>query len=348
LTFTHSVVTINIMPTMTLRRNWVTVTTLAFSVAAGVSAGDAKDLSLDNPLNPQASIYWCPNRTPDRQYAANPEPGCTPLVEKEEKDKAAAPGKKAIERAPIKAQDIQSEVSKFLEQARQFFACCASDPGSLGDLEELEDQASHLLRFMEQSGFLNIGTGQRGITLSQLVAPVARTRDDLRKLKKRLQSLDQAYEKMGTSDYETAGREQRQIQGEEASLQHEFKPSKLPQSAPTGTDIGAPGTTQGPPASTLPSRVGTTIEDTTLRNAFGADIGDVGSPGSDQRRDLRPRMGLGTQDTTLPTRSGTATGDTTLSNTTGFEIGTSQGPTGSSSLPSRAGPAIGDSSLNRR
>lgn len=337
-----------IMLTMTLCMKRVSVATLAFSVAAGVSAVDAKDLNLDNPLNPQASIYWCPNRTPDRQYAANPEPGCTPLVEKEEKPKVAVPGKKAVERAPIKAQDIQSEVSKFLDQYRRFLDCCASDPGSLGDLEELEDQASHLLRFMEQSGFLNIGTGQRGITLSQLVAPVARTRDDLRQLKNRLRSLDKAYEKLETSDYETAGREQRRIQGEEASLQQEFKPTKLPQSAPTGTDIGAPGTTQGPPASTLPSRVGTANDDTTLRNAFGADIGEVGAPGSDQRRDLQPRKGLGTQDTTLPTRSGTATGDTTLSNTTGFEIGTPQGPTGSSSLPTRAGPAIGESSLNRR
>lgn len=329
-------------------------TALGFSLGLLVpllwSVGEAKDFNPDNPLNQPPTLYWCPNNPLDRQYVSTSQPGCTALVEEEKKEekKADKKGKQPKTRAPLTTQDIQGQVAKFLQNYRTFLNCCASDVAALDELEDLEEEASHILKFVQQSGFVNMGTGQRGMTLSQIIPPVAQARDDLRKIKMRQRALDKEYEKVEGLDYEPAAREHRRLREEEAAISKDFRPVIPPQSAPTGADIGGPGTTQGPPATTLPNRVGTTIEGTTLRNAFGTDIGEVGSPDSDQSKDLHPRMGLGTHSTTLPARMGTATQDTTLQNTTGFGIGAQEGPTGSSSLPSRAGPHIGDSTFNRR
>lgn len=326
---------------------------LAAAIAgpAWLAPGHAAELNPKNPLNPPATIYWCPSRTPDRQYSANPDPGCSPLLGKDEKsfkEKRRPPGKPVPEKERIKIQDIQAETGKFLDRYRQFLDCCADDPGSLADLDELEDEALHLLRSMQETGFLNMSTSQRGFTASQIIRPVALARDHLRRLRGRLVDLDEARERLDRQDYEAAGRERRRIQEEESRLKEEFRPVPPPRSAPTGTDLSDPDRTQGPPATTLPSRVGTANESTTLPNAFGADIGKVGAPDSDQKRDLKARKGLETQETTLPTRQGTATQDTTLKPSVGFEAGTEEGPTGRSSLPTRAGPDIGDSDLNRR
>jgi hypothetical protein len=323
----------------------------AIGGAVWLAPGRAAEFDPKNPLNPPAPPYWCPNRTPDRQYSANPEPGCAPLVGKEEKsfkEKSRAPGKPAPEKEPVRIQDIQAETGKFLDRYRRFLDCCADNPGFLAELEDLEDEAVHLLRSMEAVGFLNMGTSQRGFTVSQIVRPVATARDTLRKLRADWRTLEESQDRLGRLDYEKEGRERRRIQQEEHRLKEEFRPAAPPRSAPTGTDLSSPDRTQGPPASTLPSRVGTTIESTTLPNAFGADIGEVGSPASDQKAGLNARKGLDTQDTTLPTRQGTATQSTTLRPSVGFEAGTEEGPTGRSTLPSRAGPAIGDSSLNSR
>ncbi|MEW6543498.1 MAG: hypothetical protein AB1411_07795 [Nitrospirota bacterium] len=325
----------------------------ALAVLACFSPANAAELDPKNPLNPPGPVYWCPHKTPDQQYAATLQPGCSPLVEEADKRRAAEreKEKKLKARAPIKIQDIQSEASRFAHRYREFLDCCASDPGSLDELEEIQDQAYFLLKAIQETGLVNMSQPDcpncRGWTLSQIIRTVAQARDDLRKLRKRWQGLDEAYERLNQQDYEAASRERRRIQEEESALQKEFRPVVPPQSAPTGTDLSATDRTQGPPATTLPNRVGTAIESTTLPSAFGVDIGEVGSPASDPR-DLNPRRGLDTQNTTLPTRQGTATQDTTLPNSTGFEIGTQQGPAGSTSLPTRVGPAAGDSSFNRR
>src|SRR5579885_3116573 len=54
----------------------------AIGGAVWLAPGRAAEFDPKNPLNPPAPPYWCPNRTPDRQYSANPEPGCAPLVGK--------------------------------------------------------------------------------------------------------------------------------------------------------------------------------------------------------------------------------------------------------------------------
>lgn len=329
---------------------------LPLLVLASPSTSGAKEFNPDNPLNPPAPIYWCPNRTPDQQIVTVLEPGCVPLVEKEEKkkEKAAKEGKKAEPKELIKIVEIQNEASKFAERYRRFLDCCATDVGSIDKIDELEDEATHILKSVQQKGIFNsagqpssgppgtggtLGTFSRQWTISEIVGTVARARADLRTLRTRLEHLGDARDKLDTLGYEAAARERRRIELEEQAIEKEFRAKRPPESARTGMEIQD---------TTLPSRIGGDIEDTNLNKNFGADIGYTVSPYSDVREDLKPRRGEEIQDTSIPNRIGPSTQDTTLPYSFGFEIDKKQNPSGSSTTPSRVGPAIGDSSLNER
>jgi hypothetical protein len=301
--------------------------------------------------NKPGTVYYCPGKSPDQQISGKPAPGCVPMVDKaeeaakaEKREAARKKGQEVKERPPVRLENLEREISSFLGDYRRFLGCCINRPDSFDTVEDLEDRASSLLKDIQGKGLANMQTNQRGMTLSQLIPPVAQAKLDLGKLRQKLESLGQAKDKLRDLDYETAGRERRRIQQEEDALLKDFRPTLPPESARTGTGISE---------TTLPNRFGTDIGGgntpaTTLPNATGTDIGTVVSPGSDQERSLRPRMGLDTQDSTLTPRHGTENQDTTLPSSIGFEGGTSQGPTGQSSTPSRAGAAIGDSNLNQR
>ena len=303
-------------------------------------------LSADAQPSKPAPVYYCPSKTPDQRLSAVPAPGCVPLIDKAEEaakaEKREAARKKGLEipeRPPVKIENLEREISSFLGDYRRFLACCVTKPDSLDTVEELDDRAAALLKSVQEQGLANMQTNQRGMTLSQLIPPVAQAKLDLGRLRGKLESLDRAKEKLDDLDYETAARERRRIQQEEESLTKDFRPGLPPESARTGTGIGD---------TTVPNKFGEPVGDTTLRPATGADIGTVVSPGSEQERSLRPRMGLDTQESTLTPRHGAANQDTTLPSSIGFEGGTSQGPTGESTTPARAGPSIGDSSLNQQ
>jgi hypothetical protein len=344
-------------------------TFLVLSLAIAPTVTWTKEFDPNNPLNPPAPVYWCPDRTADRQITVTSEPGCTPLVDKEDGQKVS--GNEEKPKAPIKIVDIQNEASKFVHRYRQFLDCCANKVESIEDVEDLHEQASHILKSVQQKGIYNsagfgigdnsLGAGNEGLgggpgkspklgtfarqyTLSEIVGTVARARDDLRKLKTRLEQVAESKQKIDTLDYETAGRERRKIEEEEDAIAKEFRAKRPPSSARTGMEIQN---------STLPSRIGGDIESTTLGSSFGADIGSTVSPYSHVTEDLHPRRGQNIQDTNLPTRSGPVLGGgntpaSDLPTSTGFEIGTTQGPTGPSTNPARVGPWIGDSSLNNR
>ncbi|MGH7204600.1 MAG: hypothetical protein ACREI2_00165 [Nitrospiraceae bacterium] len=324
---------------------------LALLALASPSTNGAKEFNPDNPINPPPPIYWCPNRTPDQQIVTVPTPGCKPLVEEE---KTGGKEQKTEAKEPIKIVEIQNEASKFVNRYRKFLDCCANDVGSLEDLEDLQEQASYILKSVQQKGIFNsagqpssgpagtggtLGTFARQWTLSEIVGTVARARDDLRKLKVRLERLGESMEKLDTLGSEAAGKTRARIEEEKEAIAREFRSRKPPESARTGMEIQD---------SNLPVRIGGDIEDTTLNKNFGVDIGYTVSPYSDVREDLRPRRGTDIQDTNLPSRIGPDTQDTTLPYSFGFEVEKKENPTGSSTTPSRVGPAVGDSSLNRR
>jgi len=293
-----------------------------------------------------ATIYWCPNRTPDQQLSQTPASGCTPLIDEETKRKDSE-RKEGTPKAPPVANDIQRAASGFLDDYRKFLACCVSDPDSLQDADELEDQASEILKAVEARNLAN-QFNMPGWLMKGIVQPVAKARDDLRRIKRRLSGIEERIEKLGELDYESTGRERNRIQREEEALKKEFRPTAPPSRARTGGEI----------------------EDETIPAAIGESIGTVVSPTARQSVDIRPRTGTGIDDTTIPNRYGLELGGggtpaTTLPNrfgqdigggntpasnlpsSIGLELGTEKGVLGKSSTPSRVGADIGDSSQNR-
>jgi len=324
---------------------------LALLALASPSPSGAKESNPDNPLNPPPPIYWCPNRTSDQQIVTVPTPGCKPLIKEEQ---TGGKEQKNEEKELIKVVEIQNEASKFVSRYRKFLDCCAANVGSLNELEDLEEQASHILRSVQQKGIFNsagmpssgpagtggtLGTFSRQWTISEIVGTVARARDDLGKLKNRLERLGESIGRLNSLGDEAAGKERARIAEEKEAIAKEFRSKRPPESARTGMEIQD---------SNLPVRIGGDIEDTTLNQNFGADIGYTVSPYSDVKEDLRPRRGTDIQDTTLPNRIGPDTQDTTLPYSFGFELEKKENAGGASTTPSRVGPAVGDSSLNRR
>jgi hypothetical protein len=329
---------------------------LLLSMLVGPTASGAKEFDPNNALNPPAPVYWCPNRTADKQIATTPDPGCSPLVEK--KDDTQSNGKEETDKPLIKIVDIQNEASSFVEQYRKFLECCSTRIDSVEDLDDLHAKAVRILASVQQKGVFNasgsgtgtgaggrtLGTFSRQWTLSEIVGTVAHARDDLGKLKTRLADIVDSKARIRMLDYESAGRERRRIEEAEEGIEKEFRAKKPPASARTGMEIQN---------TTIPTRIGGDIESTTLGSSFGADIGSTVSPYSNVTEDLHPRRGQNIQDTNLPTRFGPALGGgntpaSELPISTGFEIGTTQGPTGPSTNPARVGPSIGESSLNSR
>lgn len=256
-----------------------------------------------------SALYWCPQRPADQQYSAAPGPGCTPLAEKPDKPAGGV----HVPRKEIKAENLQTEISNFLRDYRQFLDCCSTDIASLKDLKVLEERANHLL-LTAQTVLFSEQMKLRGFTLREIIPPVAQARDDLKTLRVRLEAIEKSQEKVEDLGYEAAGRERRRIREEEEAIKKEFRPTLPPESARTGTEIGD---------TTLPNRPGTLSQDTTVPNVTGTDFGNTTS-----------RSSTGTDVGTTPP-TGTDIGQTPP---TGFEIGTT----------GRVGPAVGNSTLNER
>ena len=320
---------------------------------------EAKELNQKNPVNTPGKIYWCPQRTEDQQFTASPESGCSPLISDKEATRIRDKAAEGIPRKGPTIQSIQTDASVFIRAYNKFLDCCANDPDSIDEIEELHDRSIEILITIQQTGILNrygggdCGTDCRQWTLGEIIRTVAHARDDLRSLKARLQSLNTRLENRGELDYELRGREDQSIEREKEAIAKEFRSKRRSDSARTGMEIED---------TSLPYRFGDKLFDvtgreTTLKNNYGPDIGEVVSPTTDQKLDLKYRHGPEVQDTTLPNSFGrsiekmespTNTHQDSLRPSTGFELGTTSGPTGSSSTIMRSGPGIGDSSTNRQ
>ncbi len=346
----------------------------------GVELAEAKDFNPDNPLNQPAPVYWCSGKMPDQQISTKRTPGCEALYDQEAsetfREHARQQGFELPDRDPIKIVDLQSAASKFSDRYRSFLSCCMTDSDAPAQIIDLIDEANHVLKAVQQKGIYNsagfgigsradgspgtgpgngsgngglgggagrgpkLGTFARQFTLSEIVGTVAHAREDLFRLKDRLDKLNAAQQGLNTVDYETSGRVRVQIQEEEETIQKEFKAKKPPSSAPTGMEIQD---------TTLRSRIGGDIEDTKLNSNFGADINTSVSPYSNVTESLRPRRGDDIHDSNIPHRPGTDIQDTVIPNSTGFEVDKSQNYDGTSKVQRRgAGASIGDSELNSR
>lgn len=364
---------------------WKTNGTMAYSglclsLSASLFFGqaDAKDFNPDNPLNQPAPIYWCSDKTPDRQISTKKASGCEPLYDQKTADlfreNARRKGFDLPDRDPIKIIELQNAASRFSGRYRTFVSCCLTDNNAPEHIVDLIDEANHVLKAVQQKGIYNsagfgigsrpdgspgtgpgdgsgngglgggpgtapkLGTFARQYTLSEIVGTVARAREDLFRLKERLDKLTEAQNNLGEVDYERSSLVRTQIQEEEEAIQREFKAKKPPSSAPTGMEIQD---------TTLRTRIGGDIEDTKLNANFGADIGASVSPYSNVNESLRPRRGEDVHDSHLPHRPGTDIQDTSMPSSTGFEVDNTQNREGTSTVQHRGvGAAIGDSDLN--
>lgn len=281
-----------------------------------------------------AVIYWCPDRPEGQQIIAKPEVGCNPLVAPDRR--AASTSTPPAARPAIKIEDLEAASSRFLSDYRAFLACCAGDVGQLGQVIDLEERASHLLSEIQRSGALNLTTYTTPQLINGMIIQVADARRNLHTIRQRLGKMGDAQTQLDQLGYEEAGTRARLLDQERERLQQEFRPSDMPPRARTGNEISD---------SSLPVRIGPTIESSTLPNATGSEIGSVVSPYRDSSEDLRPKAGLDMQDSTLPIRPGQDLGDTSLDPRYGSHIDGGNRPT--SSMPSRVGGEIGDSDLNR-
>lgn len=232
-----------------MKRTWGQPVRTFFFLLLAAAAMEAGLAVAPAPAAPP--LYWCPDRPPDQQYAATPEPGCTPLVEKEDKKKdAERKDRKPKARDPIKIENFQSAVGAFLRDYRAFLDCCTNNVESLDMIEELEDLASDLLK-TAQTNLFSEQMKLRGFTLRELIPPVARARDELRVIKKRLERIGEAEETLPTLDFESAGRARRRIQEEEEAIKKEFRPTRPPEAPSTGMEIGVTPS-MGPAIGTVP------------------------------------------------------------------------------------------------
>lgn len=175
-------------------------------------------------------VYWCPDRPADQLYSAVPEPGCRPLVGPQEQEAPTPP-------PPFESAVLLSEVSLFLEHYRWFLECCATDVASIEEVEDLERHATGLLRAIPPDLFVYL-MRVRGITLTAIMTPVARARDELRQIRQRLEQLRAAEERLATHDFYTVWRERRRMREELESFVQGLQRPRLPAGPPTGTEIG--------------------------------------------------------------------------------------------------------------
>jgi hypothetical protein len=151
----------------------------------------------------------------------------------------AAEQEKAKPGVRLQGREFERDVAQFLERYRRFLNCCAADLDSLPEVKALEGQASALLA-QAQTGVASELKKLRGFTIQELVAPVEQARDDLRAIRKRLEQIREAEDKLEAQelDFFTFHTERRKLQDELAAIPLEFQPPKRPGGPPTGVEIG--------------------------------------------------------------------------------------------------------------
>jgi hypothetical protein len=291
------------------------------------------------PASAASPLFWCPDQKADQQYSATKGPGCVPLVEKKDtraaEQEAEAP---ASDQPPrdFKIENLQSDVSAFLREYRQFLQCCKSDPNELLRVQSMGEEVSQLLE-SAQNQLSNYSMVSRGIMLREMIPPVAKARADLQTLRARLEQIGNISNQRDQAGFEEAGRETRNIQNIEDSIDKDIRASKLSSSPKTGADIGvapAAGRSIGktPKTGTTIGAEGLTGQDVGMSPKNGSDIGRSGPTG----------FAIGATG-----RAGSSIGESTLNNNASSSVDSSiqRSTVGSSISDSSVGSSMGASSV---
>ena len=293
---------------------------------------------------------------PERNRGGRPDADCTPFIDKKGTDEGIpAEERKTVRPArELKIENLQTEVSNFLQEYRQFLDCCKSDPAELERVEELGDEVNDLLR-LAQTGLFSEQMKLRGMTLREMVAPVASARREIGLLRQQLEQLGALMEKRDASGYEEAGQEGILIQETEEAIQKGADPGNLPSGPKTGLEIGATpsagkaigktpttGTAIGAEGLAGP-RIGEnprTEREIGVTGPTGFEIGATGRAGPDIGESTFNSGTSSSVGSSLPPSSiGSSLQDSTVEST----IGTST--TGSSLSDSTIGSSLGGSSV---
>lgn len=302
---------------MAERRHLTQVTLVTLFILA------ALPITIALPAPVLAQLFYCPERPIDRQYTAEPEPGCVPLVEEDPEPQRKENRPRSEAAPPVDLSDFQGTVVRFLTSYNGLIECCADDPGQLARVAELAKEADRLLE-AAQRGMSSGVVKARGITLRELMVPITHATRNLRDLRARLERLQTMEAQVSLSDYETAGRLRRAVAEEKHAIRRQIQPIRLPESGRTGAGIQD---------SSIPARVGVEGDDDTSLPRASGQAPDL--PGGETET-LGPRTGAGIG------QAGTSGGNVGQTPSTGFGIGSGSGPTGESSLPTRSGPDIAD------
>ena len=231
-------------------------------------------------------LYWCPDQKADRQYSATQGPGCVPLVEKKETQATEQEAETPTNDKPprdFKIENLQGDVSTFLNKYRHFLDCCKTDISELQQVEEMGDEVGDLLK-STQANMSNYSMASRGIMLREMIPTVARARADLKKLRATLERISTSTNTRDSGDFEASGREAHAIREMEESIERDIRAPKLSTGPKTGASIGnapaaGPSIGKTPKTGNAIGAEGVTGQDIGASSKNSHDIGGIGPAG---------------------------------------------------------------------
>ncbi|MEO7859270.1 MAG: hypothetical protein ABIU05_02315 [Nitrospirales bacterium] len=284
-------------------------------------------------------LYWCPDQKTDQQYSANQRPGCVPLVDKKETRATESGVEIPNDDNPprnFKIENLQSDVSTFLNKYRHFLDCCKTDLSELQQIQEMGDEVRDLLK-ATQANMSNHSMASRGIMLGEMIPTVSKARADLKKLRAILERINASTNTRNAGDFEASGREAHAIREMEESIERDIRAPKQSAGPKTGANIGS-APAAGPSIGKTP-KTGNTIG---AEGVTGQNIGasskhshDIGSSGP-------AGFGIGATG-----RAGPSIGESTFNSESSSAVGSSlqRSTVGSSLSDSTVGSSFGGSSV---
>jgi hypothetical protein len=293
----------------------------------------------DTRATAASPLYWCPDRQSDQQYSETNGPGCLPLVEKKKTLTSEQEGETHTRNTRLrdfKIENLQSDVSTFLNKYRQFLDCCKTDLSDLQQIEEMGDEVGDLLK-ATQANLSNHSMASRGIMLREMIPAVATARADLKKLRATLERINTSTNTRDAGDFESSGREAHAIREMEESIERDIRAPKLSTGPKTGASIG-----------TAPA-AGPSIGKT---SKTGDAIGGRGVTGQDAGASSRSSHDIGSSGPTGfaiggTGRAGPSIGESRLNSEESSSVGSSlqRSTVGSSLSDSTVGSSFGGSSV---
>ena len=284
-------------------------------------------------------LYWCPDQQGDRQYSAKQGLGCMPIVEKEGVKTTEQEAGTPTKNTPLydfKVENLQNDVSSFLNKYRNFLDCCKTDLSELQQIEEMGDEVGDLLK-STQTNMSNHSMASRGIMLREMIPTVAKARADLKKLRATLERIGTSTRAHDSGSLENSAQEMRAIREMEESIERDIRAPELSTGPKTGTSIGTapaagPNIGKTPKTGNAIGAEGVTGQNIGTSPKNSHDIGGSGPAG----------FGIGATG-----RAGPSIGQSTLNNESSSAVGSSlqRSTVGSSLSDSTIGSSFGGSSV---